>query len=92
MIQAFTRERNNGWTTEPVRDKNFRRLTSPGGAPLLVNNINAIVEFKNIASPESWEIWKLDSAGYRTEQLQWNNDTAVLELPEDAMYIELVKK
>jgi hypothetical protein len=93
MVQAFTRERNNGWATKEVRGKNFRRLKSSGGYPLLVNNIEATVQFKSISSPDSWHIWKLNSSGYRTEELAWNDkDASIIEFPEDTMYLELEKK
>jgi len=93
LIQAFTKERNTGWKTEKVTEKNFRRLNALGGYPILVSNVRANVQFNSLSTSDAWKIWKLDSDGYRTEELQWTNkDNALLELPEDSMYVELIRK
>ena len=93
FIQAFSKEKNNGFKKEKVRNKNFYRTVKLGGYPVIVKNISATVVFDNIDSPDNWEIWKLDRNGYRTEKLtSASNDTLTVELPEDSMYIELKKK
>ena len=69
FIQAFTKEKNNGFKKEKVRNKKFYRTIELGGFPVLVKNISATVTFDNIDSPDKWEIWKLDSKGYRVEKL-----------------------
>ena len=93
FIQAFTKEKNNGFEKEKVRNKNFYRTINLGEFPIVVKNISAKVQFNNITSPNSWDIWSLDVNGNRMNKLTSDSDdNLTVELPEDSMYIELVKK
>ena len=93
FIQAFTKEKNNGFEKEKVRNKNFYRIVKLGEFPIVVKNISAKVQFDNFTSPNSWDIWSLDANGNRMNKLtSASNDNLVVELPEDSMYIELIKK
>ena len=93
FIQAFTKEKNNGFEKEKVRNKNFYRTLNLGEFPVVVKNISAKVQFDNISSPDSWDIWSLDADGNRMNKLTSDSDdNLVVKLPEDSMYVELVKK
>jgi len=92
LIQSFTEENNNGWTTEKVPKESFRRLRKIGDAPIVVKKINARVSFHSIKK-DGWKIWKLDPNGYRLKEIfPSDSNTFTLALPKDTMYIELKKQ
>lgn len=92
LVQAFTRENNNGWKTEKVPKESFYRLLNVGDSPLVVENISAKVSFPGKNS-KGWEIWLLDSNGYRLTQLDFDDSKTIsFNFPEDALYVELKKK
>ena len=93
LIQAFSEERNSGWKTEKVPKKKYSRLLDAGDAPLVVKNIKGHVAFHD-KKQKNWEVWKLDSNGYRVEQISLSPDSTSLSvtLPGNALYVELKKR
>lgn len=92
LVQAFSRENNNGWKTEKVPKENYFRLLDVGDSPLIVRNISANISMPGKAS-KGWKIWQLDANGYRIDELDMDESKNIsFDFPEDGLYVELEKK
>ena len=93
LIQSFTEEMNNGWKTEKVPKESFSRLISLGDAPIVVKKIAAHVSFRNIKKA-GWKMWELDPNGYKVKEILplANSQNISVDLPKNALYVELKKQ
>ncbi len=89
LIQAGTEDKTHGFRTEP-QGTGFERIVALGGHPLIVREVDAIVELK-ADSPITATV--LDHNGYRTSRradaTEADGGILRITLPSDSLYVLL---
>lgn len=85
LIQAFTENMPYGFRTEELAD-GAKKITSVGGGPMNVRNIDAKITLKDIADVS--KVYALDLNGYVREEISGAaaDGSYTIQLPPDTLY------